>query len=154
MNMQCQVCGSMPAQKFAAYRCEGLIFMMRWRTTRAVLCRTHALALIKEELFHTLLWGWWSFISFFATLIGFLPADLLALQKARKLEAPRPATPPGYAVAPSYGAAPNVPHPSTAQGMYGPAAQYAPPAEYGPAAQYAPPMQPAPLMPPPGPDAR
>ena len=84
----CQVCGRGPAQWFTVRRHVGMLLLQKFYKANALLCRDHAIPVVKEYLGKTLVQGWWGVISFFVNFVV-VGQDLGQLVKAKKMPAPQ-----------------------------------------------------------------
>ena len=95
----CQVCGRGPATEISARKVTGMIVLWAIVPKRGILCREHGLLLAKSCRNHTVLLGWWSFVTFFVNPLFVIEA-VMAVRKANKLPPPAALAPPPAPPAP------------------------------------------------------
>lgn len=61
----CMACGREPAADIGLQSNTGMVFVRRWAKVEGRFCRPCGLSLYRKHMNHTLLAGWWGFISFF-----------------------------------------------------------------------------------------
>jgi hypothetical protein len=84
----CRSCGRGPAANLVIRRHVGMIVVQRFIKLRAPLCRDCGIEMTKDYTTHTLIEGWWGFISFFANWFC-LAGNLIAYRKATRLAEPQ-----------------------------------------------------------------
>jgi hypothetical protein len=97
----CLACGREPVAEVVLQSNTGMVFARRWAKVEGRFCRPCGLALYRKHMNHTLLAGWWGFISFFMNFGAIFKnvkawRTLTSLSEPAATEQPvRPPLPPG-----------------------------------------------------------
>ena len=86
---QCRFCGCVPAvyTKFRGHR--GMIVLMQYLSLEGPFCRNCGLATFRRMTSHTLIQGWYGYVSFVVTPVTVL-INLVRSRKVLALDPPRP----------------------------------------------------------------
>jgi hypothetical protein len=97
----CMACGREPVAEVLLQSNTGMVFARRWAKVEGRFCRPCGLSLYRKHMNHTLLAGWWGFISFFMNFGAIFKnfkawRTLTSLSEPPAAEQPvRPPLPPG-----------------------------------------------------------
>ena len=89
-ELECRMCGSVPAAKATFRGHQGMILIMRFLSLKGPFCRDCGLATYRSMTARTLVQGWWGYISFIVTPLTVL-YNFIPRQKVAGLAPPRPA---------------------------------------------------------------
>ncbi len=87
-RISCEVWGCAPAAYATFRRHQGLILLMRFRSTSGQFCRNCGVEVFRSMTAATLVQGWWGFLSFFVTPVVVL-ANLVSRREIAALPAPQ-----------------------------------------------------------------
>lgn len=95
----CRICGGGPAVTATARKHTGMLILMRFGSLDGPFCRDCGLAVTRQFMAHTLVAGWWGYLSMIIAPITLI-IDAVLLNKLHRLPPPGPPAPGGRRIDP------------------------------------------------------